>query len=474
MKIALVYPPFSHSIRTTLPEFVKENEGCFPPLGIMYLASFLKSHESGCEVLLVDAVAERLDHEGIQRRLASFAPHVVGVSCWTFSLIDSLKVAEGVKKRDPSVVTCLGGPHVTIYPRETVSFPAVDFAIAGDGECAFAALIGRLKTGGRFDTVPNLHYKESGAARSSPAVESETDLDALPLPDRSLLPLEHYTSLPDGGAKITTMVTSRGCPFRCTFCFQQGTRWRHRSVGSIIEEISDCVSLGIRKIIFFDETFTVNRRRVLELCAELEKRALPVEWSCRSRVDTIDEEMMEAMLRAGCTRISFGVESADDAVLDRLNKKISIEQARRVFSSARKKRMTTLADFMIGCPGEGREETLETIELAVELDPDYVQFTLLTLFPATPLYGEALETGVVERDVWREYAERPSVDFSPPVWNVYSREETRELLALAYRRFYLRPRYVWRKLAGVRSAGELKVNARAAVSLLLSVAGRKK
>ncbi len=474
MKIALVYPPSSHSIRTTLPEFVKENEGCLPPLGIMYLASFIKKHESDCEVLLVDAVAEGLDHEGIQRKLASFAPRVVGVSCWTFSLIDSLKVAEGVKQRDPSALTCLGGPHVTIYPRETVSFPAVDFAIAGDGEHAFAALIHQLKTDGRYDTVPNLYYKESGAVRSGPAAEMEKDLDALPLPDRSLVPLEHYTSLPDRGAKITTMVTSRGCPFQCTFCFQQGTRWRHRSVASMVEEIADCVSLGIRNILFFDETFTVNRRRVLDLCAELRKRSYPVKWSCRSRVDTIDEEMMEAMLRAGCTRISFGVESADDTVLRRLNKRISLEQVHRIFSAARKKGITTLADFMIGCPGEGRKETSETIELAVRLDPDYVQFTLLTLFPATPLYREALETGVMTRDVWREYAERPSVDFRPPVWNVYSPEETRELLALAYRKFYLRPRYVLRKLSRVRSAGEFTVNARAAKSLLLSVVGRKR
>ncbi len=472
MKIALVYPPFSHSIRTTLPEFVKENEGCFPPLGIMYVASFLREFEKGCEVLMIDAVAENLDHDGIQRRLETFAPDVVGISCWTFSLIDSLKVAEGAKQRDPRVITCLGGPHVTIFPGETAAFPAVDFAITGDGERAFTLLIRELRTTRKYDSVPNLFYKESGAVRSSAIARREDDLDALPYPDRTLTPLEQYTSLPDGGAKITTMVTSRGCPFQCTFCFQQGTRWRYRSVDNIVAEISQCASLGIRKILIFDETFTVNRNRVLQLCAELEKRKLPIRWSCRSRVDTMDDEMMDAMARAGCTRISFGVESADDEVLRRLNKKISPDQARRVFAAARKRRITTLADFMIGCPGEQREQTIASIELAVELEPDYVQFTQLTLFPATPLYREALEEGVLTRDVWREYAEHPSVEFTPPVWNVYSPEEARELLALAYRKFYLRPRYVLKKLCAVRSYGEFRVNAQAALSLLQSVFGR--
>jgi radical SAM superfamily enzyme YgiQ (UPF0313 family) len=474
MKIALVYPPFSHSIRTTLPEFVKENEGCFPPLGIMYVASFIRAFDKDCEILLIDAVAEKLDHAGIQRRLESFAPDVVGVSCWTFSLVDSLQVAERAKHRDPRVITCLGGPHVTIYPLETAAFPAVDFAITGDGERAFTMLIRELRTTRRYESVPNLFYKESGAVRSGPIARREDDLDALPHPDRSLTPLDQYTSLPDGGAKITTMVTSRGCPFQCTFCFQQGTRWRYRSVENIISEIAQCASLGIRKILFFDETFTVNRKRVLQLCGELEKRNLPIRWSCRSRVDTIDEEMMDAMVRAGCTRISFGVESGDDEVLRRLNKKISIDQARRVFSAARERRITTLADFMIGCPGETRQETMRSIELAVDLEPDYVQFTQLTLFPATPLYREALASGVVPRDVWKEYAERPSAEFTPPVWNAYSPEEARELLALAYRRFYLRPRYVLRKFFAVRSYDEFRVNAQAATSLLQSVLGRNK
>lgn len=474
MKIALVYPPFLNSIQTTLPDFVNENEGFFQPLGILYLAAYLKEREKNYEILVIDAAAQELDHPSIGQKLATFSPDIVGISCWTFSLIDSIKVAREAKIWIPGALVCMGGPHATIYPEETVRFKEVDFVIAGDGEYPFTELVRQLSGNKDFDRVPNLYYKKDGKVISSPLSHMEKNLDGLPFPDRALVPMENYHSIIDGGEAITTMITSRGCPFQCRFCFQQNSGWRHREMPGIIKEIEQCVGLGINNFFIFDETFTVNKKRVLDLCNEIIKRKLKINWSCRSRVDAIDEEIMSRMKEAGCSRISFGVESASDEVLKQLNKKIDIPRVKDVFRMAKKNRLVTLADFMIGCPGENRDAAMETMGLALDLKADYVQFSLFTLFPATELYKEALEKGIVKTDVWREYAMDPRADFKPPLWNIYSEAEAKELLSTAYRKFYLRSSYVLKRILNIKSMGEFMKYLKAGLGLVKTVFERKR
>jgi len=466
MKIALVFPPVLNSIQTTIPEFINENEGYFPPLGVMYIASYLKKHKDDCDIFVIDSSVEKLNHIQTAQRIVDFGVDIVGLSCWTFSLLDTLAVASQVKRISPATLVCLGGPHVNIYPKETLSMDCVDFVITGDGERPFAKLIDQLKTHYDFAKVPNLHYKKNGRLENSLLKHVEENLDELPFPDRNWTPFQQYYTILDRERPVTTMITSRGCPFKCSFCFQHGTGWRCRSVSNIIDEIQYCTGLGIRNFFIFDETFTVNKQRVIELCDEIKRRYLNITWSCRSRVDTIDEETMGRLKEAGCQRISFGVEAANDDVLRRLNKKIVISQVKRIFKAAKKKRITTLADFMIGCPGEDRKKTYETIKLAVELNPDYAQFCLFTLFPATKLYEEALKEGVVNRDVWLDYAKKPEFDFKPPLWNIYSEEEAKRLLAISYRRFYLRFSYILKRLFSVRSIAQFKTYLKSGIGLI--------
>lgn len=469
MKIVLVYPPFLNSIRTTLPEFVNENEGYFPPLGIMYIVSYLKKHRKDCEILVIDSVLERINHLQIAQRVVNFGADIVGISCWTFSLIDALQVAKEVKKISPQTLVCLGGPHVNIYPKETVSKDYIDFVITNDGEKAFTELINQLKTGQDFNCVPNLYYKKSGKIEESPLKYIEKNLDNLPFPDRNWTDFSKYYSIMDKERPITTMITSRGCPFNCSFCFQQRSGWRFRTPSNIVDEMEYCLKLGIRNFFIFDETFTVSKKRVIELCNEIKKRKLQVVWSCRSRVDTVDEEVLDNLREAGCKRISFGVESANPQVLKRLNKQITVPQAIEVFKLAKKKKIVTLADFMIGCPEENFKRTKETIQLAKILSPDYVQFSALTLLPATKLYEEALTTGVVKNDVWLNYAINPTINFKPPLWNIYREREVQKLLLISYRMFYLRAPYILRQLLSIRSFAQLKIYSKAAVGLVKTV-----
>lgn len=468
MRIALVYPPYINSIQTTLPDYVNENEGTFQPLGILYLAAYLKEKSADNDIMVLDAVAEGLDHEEIGQRLLKFNPDIVGISCWTFSLIDSLKVAKSSKEASPQAMVCLGGPHVTIYPAETLLFPEVDFVITGDGEKPFADLVKQLSGEKRFDAVPNLYYKSAGIVKKSGIDHTEMDLNALPFPDRSLVPIRNYYSLLDKGSVTTTMMTSRGCPFQCTFCFQQDSGWRYRDVRNILQEMEHCISIGIRNFFIFDETFTVSKKRTMELCDGILSNKLDITWSCRSRVDTIDDEMMKAMKKAGCTRISFGVESAGPRVLEKLNKKIELARASSAFRMARNNGLITLADFMIACPCETKDVALETIKFAVDLDPDYAQFCLFTLFPATELYREAIETGIVKKDVWLDYAKNPQADFKPPLWGTYNEKESKDILNLAYRRFYARPSYVFKRLTSLKSLKELKHYVMAGIGMLKS------
>jgi radical SAM superfamily enzyme YgiQ (UPF0313 family) len=466
MRIALIFPAFLNSIQTTLPEYVDENEGYFQPLGLLYIASYLKKYVKSCDVKVIDSASQKLTVGETVSELSKFSPDIVGISCWTFSLIDALKTAKEVKAKMPNVFVCLGGPHATIYPQETIGFKEIDFLITGDGEYPFAELVNQLSATRDFKRVPNLYYKENGNIEKSPLSHSEKNLDDLPFPDRTLVPIKNYYSTIDKSKTITTMITSRGCPFKCKFCFQQDSGWRHRETPNIIKEMEECVRLGIKNFFIFDETFTVNKKRALDLCDEIIRRKMNINWSCRSRVDTIDVEVIERLKEAGCSRISFGVESASEDVLRHLNKKISISRVKESFRIAGENRLITLADFMIGCPGENRKASLATIKLAIELNSDYAQFSLFTLLPATELYREALRDGVVKTDVWLDFAENPSVDFKPPLWNIYREDEARKLLSLAYKRFYLRPGYLAKRLFNVRSFKELTSYIKAGIGLI--------
>jgi len=466
MKIALIYPPVLNSIKTTLPDFVNENEGYFPPLGIMYIASYLKAYQRDCEVLIIDSVAEKLDHGQIAARVADFKAEIVGISCWTFSLIDALATARQIKKSSPCISVCLGGPHVNIYPRETLFNDCVDFVITEDGERAFSELISQMHPGGNLQSVPNLYYKRFGKIMRSGLSYAEKELDVLPYPDRRLTDINKYSSIMDNEGLITTMITSRGCPFNCSFCFQRASGWRSRSVSNIVGEMKECIKIGISNFFIFDETFTVSKKRIMELCLEIKRNKLDIIWSCRSRVDTIDEEVMDNLKDSGCKRISFGVEAASTQVLRRLNKQITIKRASEIFRLAKRKGIITLADFMVGCPDERWQQTKQTIRLAKKLNPDFVQFSLFTLFPATKLYEEALKEGVIESDVWHNYAVNPRADFKPPLWNLYTEKQANRILVMAYQKFYLRFSYILKCLSSITSLNKLKVYARAALSLL--------
>jgi anaerobic magnesium-protoporphyrin IX monomethyl ester cyclase len=467
MKVLFINPPADNMLSTEVPEFLSEERGCNPSLGILYLASSLEGE--GHEVSIVDAQVDELEYGDIKNKVSSINPDVVGVTAMSFTLIDCLLTAETVKQVDDGIKVVFGGPHPTIYPDETVKLEHVDYAVIGEGEHTMVKLVEALEKRTPPSGIRGIAYLEGGRPKNtgmSPYIE---DLDILPFPARKLIPYKKYTSLLSRRNPVTTMFTSRGCPYKCLFCDrpQMGKVFRARSAQNVVDEMVECIELGINEFLIYDDTFTVDRQRVLDICSEIRKQNLDVGWDVRARVNTVDKNLLQAMRSAGCERIHYGVEAGNPEILKTLRKGITLQQVEKAFSDTKAAGIETLAYFMIGSPGETPHTIQESIDLAKKLDPGYVHFSITTPFPATDLYRMAQDEGVVKSDVWLEYAKNPTKDFVPPLWEEnMSRDELIALLHKAYKSFYLRPSYVFERLMRIRSPEELMRKVRAGLKVI--------
>jgi radical SAM superfamily enzyme YgiQ (UPF0313 family) len=235
----------------------------------------------------------------------------------------------------------------------------------------------------------------------------------------------------------------------------------------VVDELEACDRLGIRDFLFYDDTFTVDKERVLKICREIEKRRLPIAFDIRTRIDTVNEEIIRALKKAGCLGIHYGVEAGTEKILKVLNKGITIPQANKIFDLTRKHGIQVLAYFMIGSPGETREEVEETFRVMKRLNPDYVHLTIFTPFPGTQLYIQGLKSGIIPRDYWREFSRNPQPSFTAPHWEEhFTREELMALVVQGYKGFYSRPGYIFKELFKVRSLGEFRKKAAAGLKVL--------
>lgn len=457
MNILLVNPGNTNVIQSCFPPELDRGSGWFPHLGILYIAAFLKK-ESNHAVRVLDMEAERMPLARLAQFIRDTRPDIVGISVSTFNLIDAFLIARAIKEAGPAIHLCLGGPHVNIYPEESVAHPFVDSVILGEGEVPFSLLADAIEGRGSLRQIKGLLYKEAGAIIRTGPPEPLDDLDSLPFPDHSFIPRsERYYNILSHDACSTNMITSRGCPYRCSFCYNLFPRLRCRSNENIIREIRECLASGIRDIFFCDDTFILDRGRTQRLCEDIIANGISFRWSMKTRVDTVDAVTLTALKKAGCRRIHFGVEAGSAQALLSLRKNISLSQIKESFSLTRNAGIETLAYFMIGSPGERVADILETIDLAIALNPDYAAFSMTLPMPGTDLYRRGLEKGVFRDDFWQAFAQEPRAGFSPLFWEEdISEKELQRLLKQAYRSFYLRPRYLLRMLIGVRSLKDFK------------------
>jgi anaerobic magnesium-protoporphyrin IX monomethyl ester cyclase len=465
MNVILISPPHKNTISTTIPDKINKERGLEPPLGLLYVASRLKQNRKHV-VTIIDSDAEGLDYSSLEQRISRSKPDIVGIQVLTFTLLDALQTASVVKNISKSISVVFGGPHVTIYPTESLMYKDVDYIVRGEGEISFNKMLDGIESGASLSAIDGIGFKKNGNLTITKEPVFIDDLNSMPFPDRTLLPYKKYYSLLSRNFPITTMMTSRGCPYNCIFCKRMGKKFRAISAQKVVEEIEHCLNIGIKEIFFYDDTFTIDNKRVFEICDLINKKGLKFYWNARARVDTVDYDLLLAMKRAGCKRISFGVESGNPAVLKNLKKGITLKQAMTVFGFARNIRIETLADFMIGSPGETRQHIMETIRFARKLKTDYAQFSLTVPYPGTALYEEALANGIIKSDVWREFARNPRSDFTSPLWTEYlSRFELIDLLGVAYRKFYLSPKFIIREVFNIRSSKEFFTKVKAVLKL---------
>lgn len=472
MKVLLINPPSENEIVSCNPKFLNQERGHNPPLGILYLAAYLEKF-SDFEVRILDCQVEEVKYDQLSQIIKGINPEVVGVTAMTLTLIDVMKVVKIVKEVNANIKIVLGGAHPHIYPEETISLPGVDYVILGEGEISFFELLKCLteKDYKKLYQVKGLVFKDNGNIINNGQGEAIINLDELPFPARSLTPYKKYYSIIAKKNPITTMFTSRGCPYRCTFCDRpnMGKFFRARSFKNVVDEMEECKNMGINEILVYDDTFTVNRPRVIDICREIQKRKLEIFWDIRARVDNINEEVLRELKKANCQRIHYGVEAGTEKILKVLNKGITLKQVETAFRLTRKIGIQTLAYFIIGSPGETKEDILETMNFVKKLNPDFVQFTLLTPFPATPIYADALRRGILKYDYWQKFAENPTSDFKTKYWEEnFNEQELISILNLVYKNFYFRPNFMLKEIFRTRSLSELKRKLKAGLKVLFS------
>lgn len=472
MKILLVNPPRFSKVETTIPTFINKERGELPPLGLLYLASSIKD-KTNHDVKILDCPVMELSYEDIKTEILKYQPDVVGIYIITFLLIDSLKIAEIVKscekKLKKNVAVIAGGPHVIIYPGETAGHKNIDFALAGEAEFSIVDFLNFKENKDRLSQIPGIYFVSDNNTIKGPQFKYIEDLDSIPMPDRRLLDYTKYSSILSSEGFVTTMMTSRGCPYQCIFCERLGKKFRAHSAEYVIKEIEDCINLGIKEIFFHDDTFAVSKKRVLEICHLINSKNLKFIFDLRSHINTINEELLVALKEAGCSRISYGIESGVQRIIKRIKKGISLEQASKMVSLTKKHKIATLTDFMIGHPDETIDDIHQSIKFAKKLDADYSQFTITTLYPGTQLYYEAMDKKVIKSDVWQKFAISPTSDFVPPRWDlIIDRNILVKLLHHCYRSFYLRPGYIYKHLFKIRSLKEFKAKSKAGFSLIIN------
>lgn len=438
MKVLLVNPPQEPDIDSNLPKFVDQARGALPPLGLMYVGASVKA--AGHEVKIADYAIG----DDVVSAIVAFKPDIIGITTTTFTLLSALSIVDKASKISDARIA-VGGVHPSIYPSETLlSHPGIDYSVSGEGEACFPELLQKIQSG----TMP------SGVVRSEGFIEN---LDNLPVIDRTMTDWRKYKSALDGTGYIATVMTSRGCPFNCVFCHRphMGRKFRARSPQSVLAEIESIKKLGINEATFYDDTFAVNRERVVKICEGMIREKFNLKWDMRTRVDLVDKELLKLLKRAGCKQIRYGVEASSNRILKEIGKGITVEQAAKAIGWTKETGIESLAYFIIGSPGETPEDWEKTIQFSKKLNPDYCYFAIMTPYPSTNLYERWLAETKLP-DHWADFACHPREIETPYYQNWVERAILERTLKRAYQQFYLRPSYLVKKALAVRSWAGIK------------------
>lgn len=470
-KILLINPPLT---KEEIYSKYGVASAVLPPLGLCYISAVLEKESHAIKI--IDAIAEKITERELIDRIKKFNPQIVGITAVTVSYNRAVETAMQIKEFDKDIIILLGGPHVSSIPRRVFEEQdCFDIGVVGEGENTAKELVRYLekkkfkdyKSG--LKKIKGIIYKNKDKIIQTPRRDLIENLDELPLPARHLLPdIKLYNLvLMSQKPNFASLIPSRGCPFQCIYCDQNvfGHNWRSFSPEHMIEEIEELINkYGVRTLQIHDDLFTLKRERVIKFCKLLKERNIKIAWNLASRVDLIDEELAKLMKKSGCEIVYFGIESGDQEVLNKIKKRITLEQARKGIEIAKKTGLSPHGSFILGLPFDTKETIEKTINFALSLPLDVATFHLATPYPNTEFEKIAGDFGVIHISDYSQYRGHPNqVVFTPK--NI-SRKYLLKKQKQAYRRFYLRPRIILNKLKNLNEFRQIKTYAQGALALL--------
>ncbi|MEZ5054307.1 MAG: radical SAM protein [Chitinophagales bacterium] len=486
MNILLINPPCENTVKEYADDhgdgFIDSDDfGYFPPLGLLYILSSAEKKYPGHNYFFLDCIAEKITYPKLKEKIKQIKPDFVGITSFTISLFDVIKTAEVAKDVCPNSHLCLGGHHATAFPYEAAQLPQFDTIIVGEAEYAFPDLINYIETKQDYTTIKGVYTKESIEQFVGNQIRDRRflnhvmvppayvdNIDDIPPPDRKYMQHINYHSIIGLTGKLATIISTRGCPYKCTFCDVPYKTYRQRNIDLVMDEIEDCLSLGYKEFHFYDDLFNITAQKIMDFCDALEKRNIKITWDFRGRVNGVTYDSLKRAKEVGLRMISFGVETGSDLGLKVLKKGSSIKQVENTFKWCKELGIKTVADYMIGLPHEKSEQDIkDNIDFLIQLDPDYAQVGILCLYPHTQVHVDAINLGIAEAGKWERFALNPTHDFRVEYWTQYlSAQDLVRIQRASYRRFYFRPKYVLKSIKNTKSWHEFKSKAKGVLKVL--------
>jgi anaerobic magnesium-protoporphyrin IX monomethyl ester cyclase len=434
MHVTLVNPPYPQGAHQHPP---------FTPLGLGYLAAVLE--QNNYKVDVVDCQASHLTYDDFRQEIRKRKPNVVGLTSTTLTYKSALQIIRIVKDAHPKCLTVIGGCHVTFWDDKALQeCPELDVVVRKEGEQTILEISEQFKECKDFEGILGVTYRKDGKIVRNPDRPYIEDLDSLPFPAHHLWSLENLRKY---GKIIFPLMTSRGCVYWCEFCSAVrmfGRGYRMRSAKNVVDEMEYLhKKYDAKDFTFYDDAFTVDQKRVEEICKELHDRKLNVKWDCGTRVDMVNKELLQLMKDSGCIAVWFGVEAGSQRVLDDMGKGFTATRTREAFKMAQDIGLLTIASVVLGFPGETRESALETVKFIEEINPDDVGYYIATPYPGTPMAEKVKKSG------WLRVTDFDKYDTATPIFELptLNMEELRKIRENAFHSFYLRPTYILRMFA---------------------------
>jgi anaerobic magnesium-protoporphyrin IX monomethyl ester cyclase len=374
-----------------------------PPLGLAYVAGALE--KAGFQVQVLDNYHLQKSAEEIKIEINRLKPEIVGITCGSVTYQRCVETAKAVKEALPSCKVVIGGWHPTYMPESLLQHPEVDYLVMGEGEQAMVELANSITKGedkSAIAKIPGIAYRRNGQTVKNPP-DFIRDLDQVPFPARHLLPMHLYERTISylSVSPADTMNVVRGCPYSCRYCEVKrlwGSKVRYFSPPRVVDEINYMTqNYGSKGVYFVGDNFTINKKHTIELCKLMKKEKVDIEWACDTRADLISRELLREMKAAGCRTIFFGVESGAPRILEKLNKRITLQQFVDAFKLCKQEGIRIACSFILGIPGETVKDMEVTLKFAKKLNPDWCTFEIFIACPDSELYQEIMQNGLYDR-----------------------------------------------------------------------------